>query len=146
MLIGLFDLRSSSLLLSLVALDHMEPLVDVDRSIRSSLVFASLVACRSRPHGPFTSSLLLSGGSHSQPSLGLPLRLPSLLKSGKKKSLILVVCFFFLSPGSCWFVLLFVRLVLSCVLLSCLDLLFVLTGSVKSSGLRGVFGRVVFLC
>ena len=37
-------------------------------------------------------------------------------------------------------------LVLSCVVLCCLVSLFDLTGSVKSSGRRRVFGQVVFLC
>ena len=34
-------------------LDLMEPIVDVDRFIRSSLDFAPLLACRSRPHGTY---------------------------------------------------------------------------------------------
>ena len=85
MLIGSFVLRSSSLLLSLVDLVLMEPLVDVDRFIRSSLFFAPLVACRSRPHGTYSSSFLLPGWSHSRPSLMPPLGLFFSFEVQKKK-------------------------------------------------------------
>ena len=62
MLIGSFVLCSSSLLLSLVDLFLIEPIVDIDRFIRSSLVFVPLVACRSRPHRTSSSSFLLQAG------------------------------------------------------------------------------------
>ena len=84
MLIGSFVLRSSSLLLSLVDLDLMEPIVDVDRFIRSSLVFSPLVACRSRPHGTYSSSFLLQAGPTADPLFTSPTRALFSLKSRKK--------------------------------------------------------------
>ena len=117
--------------------------VDLPRFIRSSLVFAALVACRSRSHGSSSSSFLLPGWSHSRASLISPTRALFSFEVRKKKFLIFIVRFFFSESGF-----LPVRVVfrVTCVVLCCLGSLFVLNGSVKSSGLQVGFGRVVFLC
>ena len=116
MLRGSFVLCSSSLLLSLADLDLMEPLV-----------------------APFCSRLV------PQPTLSMaPTRTLFPHEVWKKKKIPGFHGPFLFSESGCLPVRVVVRV--SCVVLCCLVSLLDLTGPVKSSGRRRIFGRVVFLC
>ena len=122
MLIGLFVLRLSSLLLSLVDLVLMEPLLAPFGSQAGPTADPLLAPLL----GPSACSEVLE---KKYSDTGGPFRFLGVL--------ILVGSY------CCSSVLYLCCLVLSCVVLCHL---FDLTDSVKSSGRRSVFGRVVFLC